>query len=242
MPPPDVHPATICDPGAAAAAHDPPPLEAGEVLTVPEFRRREAASPHIKKAELINGVVYVSPPVSGGSHASPHNQLGYILRHYAITTPGIDVLTDGTLRIDNDNEPRPDLMMVIEPASGGAVRVVDGGYLQGAPELIAEISASSTSYDLHQKLDLYRRVGVPEYVVWRTRDAAFDVFELVDGRYDRATTDDAGIWRSTVFPGLWLNLRALLRRDLAVARESVEAGSARRRARRLRGPSHRTPR
>jgi Uma2 family endonuclease len=225
MPPPDVHPATIREPGAAITDR-PPPLEPGDVLTAPEFRRRAAASPRIKRAELIDGVVYVSPPVSGGSHGSPHSRLDYMLRHYAIATPGTDVVSDSTLRIDAANEPQPDLMLFVEPGFGGSVRLVDGGFVEGTPELVAEIASSSTSYDLHQKRALYCRAGVKEYVVWRTRDAAFDVFELVGCTYTRASTDDAGIWQSTALPGLWLNLRALLRRDLTTARATVDAGLA----------------
>jgi Uma2 family endonuclease len=223
MSPPDVHPATIREPGAAITAR-PPPLEPGDVLTAPEFRRRAAASPHIKRAELIDGVVYVSQPVSAGSHGTPHSRLTTVLQLYAADTPGVEIAVDSTIRVDLENEPQPDVMLYIERESGGSVRLVDGGYVEGTPEFVAEISASSTSYDLHQKLELYRRAGVREYVVWRTRDRAFDVFVLTAGRFDRAAVDDAGVWRSSALPGLWLNLRALLRDEFSVARATVDSG------------------
>jgi hypothetical protein len=42
---------------------DLPPLENGDRLTRPEFERRYAAAPHITKAELIEGIVYVASPL-----------------------------------------------------------------------------------------------------------------------------------------------------------------------------------
>ncbi|MEB3343019.1 Uma2 family endonuclease [Okeania sp.] len=44
------------------------------------------------------------------------------------------------------------------------------GYVEGAPELIVEISASSASIDLHDKLKAYRSNQVQEYLVWRFYD------------------------------------------------------------------------
>jgi hypothetical protein len=40
-----------------AANGQVPPLESGDRLTRPEFERRYAAATHIKKAELIEGIV-----------------------------------------------------------------------------------------------------------------------------------------------------------------------------------------
>ena len=200
-----------------------PPLRAGDKLTRDEFERRYAAMPQLKKAELIEGVVYMPSPVSYLYHGHPYFLLHAWLVAYAEATPGVTGATDTTLRLDLDNEPQPDLMLRIV-ASCGASRVDGAGYLQGPPELVVEIAASSVSYDLHQKLHVYRRNGVQEYLVLRAADTAVDWFALRGGVYERLTGDAAGLLRSEVFPGLWLDVAALLQGDLAGVRAAVTNG------------------
>jgi Uma2 family endonuclease len=103
---------------------------------------------------------------------------------------------------------------------------VADGYLEGAPELVAEISASTASYDLHDKLNAYRRNGVREYVVWRVWDQAIDWFVLQEGRYERLAISDNAIFRSHIFPGLWLDARALLKGNMSQVLQSLENGLA----------------
>ena len=100
----------------------------------------------------------------------------------------------------------------------------DDGYLEGAPELIVEVAASSTSIDMHDKLRVYRRNGVREYVVWRTFENRIDWFELADGEYRPLSPDDEGVIHSRVFPGLRLDAGALLRGNLADALTELERG------------------
>src|SRR5712692_7821480 len=66
-----------------------PLLENGDVLTRVEFERRYEAMPHLKKAELIEGVVYVPSPVRHTFHGHPHTHLIGWLVHYEAATPGI---------------------------------------------------------------------------------------------------------------------------------------------------------
>jgi len=70
---------------------------------------------------------------------------------------GVD-LNDNTVRLDLDNEPQPDALLRIEV---GGSRMND--YIEGAPEFIAEVAASSAACDLHDKKRAYRRNGVQEY-------------------------------------------------------------------------------
>jgi Uma2 family endonuclease len=123
-----------------------------------------------------------------------------------------------------DNEPQPDVLLRI--TNGGQSRVDEDGFLDGAPELIAEVASSSVAYDLHQKLHTYRRHDVREYIVWRTQDNAIDWFVLREGRYDRLPLDEAGIYKSEVFPGLWLDAAAMLRDDLATVLKVLGEGAA----------------
>ena len=55
-----------------ALQHGLPPLENGDRLTRDEFERRYEAMPHLKKAELIEGVVYVPSPVRYHRHTVAH--------------------------------------------------------------------------------------------------------------------------------------------------------------------------
>ncbi len=203
-----------------------PPLEQGDHLTRPEFERRYHAMPHVKKAELIEGVVSMPSPVRIGHHGTPHFNLVTWLGTYAALTPGVRGGDNATVRLDLDNEPQPDAALLIDPARGGRVRISDDDYLEGAPELVAEVAASTVSFDLHTKLRVYRRNGVPEYLVWRVNDGVIDWFVLHEGKYERLPLDAAGYYRSAIFPGLWLDAAALVRSDLAAALAILQQGIA----------------
>ena len=203
-----------------------PALENGDRLTRAEFERRYEAMPQMKKAELIEGVVYVPSPVRHRQHGSPHANLITWLGLYTANTPGVEVGDNSSVRLDLDNEPQPDALLFIDPACGGQVRISDDGIIEGAPELVAEVASSSVSYDLHAKLHVYRRNGVREYIVWRVLEQAVDWFVLRDGQYERMPQDAQGLVRSEVFPGLWLDPAALLRGDLATVLAMVQQGLA----------------
>jgi Uma2 family endonuclease len=201
-----------------------PPLQNGDQLTRAEFERRFDATPGLKKAELIEGVVFMPPPVSHTYHSNPHSHLIAAFSNYAAATPGVESGTEGSIRLDLDNMPQPDVYLIIRSAKMGQAKIDDDGYVEGAPELIAEVAASSVSFDLHKKMNVYRRSGVREYIVWRTLDREIDYFILHDGRYDRLAADASGIWRSDVFPGLWIDGKSLLAGDLATALNVVRQG------------------
>lgn len=117
-------------------------------------------------------------------------------------------------------------MLFINPGHGGQARIDRDGYVSGAPELAAEISASNVSIDLGSKLRAYRRNGVQEYIVWRVLDRAIDWFQLVAGDYQAIAPGPDGISRSAVFPGLWLDLPALLAGDFPRVHEHLRFGLA----------------
>jgi Uma2 family endonuclease len=201
-------------------------LEPGDHLTREEFERRYDAMPDLKKAELIDGVVYMPSPVRIGSHGSPHAQIVTWLVVYRAATPGLNSASDATIRFDEINEPQPDALLMIDPARGGQARVSDDDYVETAPELVAEIAASSASYDLHTKLEVYQRGGVREYIVWRVLDGELDWFVLRTGQYERLAAGSDGIMRSEVFPGLWLDATALVNDDMARVLAVLQQGLA----------------
>lgn len=201
-----------------------PPLQAGDRLTRQEFLHRYDAMPHVNKAELIEGVVYMPSPVSV-DHGESHFDFVTWLGTYRARTPGVVGGDNTTLMLDLDNAPQPDGYLRLLPECGGQA-VVAEGYVEGAPELIAEVAASSKSYDLHDKLNAYRRNGVREYVVWRVWDKAVDWFVLQDGHFVKQPPDEDGILRSQTFPGLRLDAAAVIRGDLACVLDVLNDGLA----------------
>jgi Uma2 family endonuclease len=203
-----------------------PPLENGDRLSRDEFERRYEAMPPGKKAELIEGVVHMPSPVTFEEHGAPQFDLIGLFSFYRFSTPGIRGGDNATVRLDLDNEPQPDALLFIEPARGGQLRPTTGRYVEGAPEFVAEIAASSVNIDLHAKLNAYRRNGVREYVVWRVLDGAIDWFVLRGGNYDRLAPGPDGVYRSEILPGLWLDAPAVLRADWQAALRGIQAGTA----------------
>jgi len=201
-----------------------PPLESGDRLTRDEFERRYQAMPHLTKAELIEGVVYVASPVRHRYHGKQHFQLLSWLAHYEAGTPGVEGGVSSTVRLDLNDEPQPDCVFFIQPEHGGQVQIDEDGYIQGAPDLVAEVAASTASYDLHDKLGAYRRNGVREYLVCRVFDRRVDWFVLREGAYEPLAPAPDGSLRSTAFPGLWLDPAALLRGDLPAVLALVQHG------------------
>jgi Uma2 family endonuclease len=202
-----------------------PPLEPGDRLTRDEFERRYDATPGLKKAELIEGVVYMPPPVSHAGHSIPQALLTTWLVTYSASTPGVEAGDNGSVRLDPSNMPQPDVYLLIRPECGGQSLIDDDDYVAGAPELVGEVASSTASRDLHDKLQAYQRNGVREYVVWRTRDGEVDVFALREGRYKRISPDTDGISRSVAFPGLWLATAALIAGDAAEVLRVVQQGT-----------------
>lgn len=200
---------------SGAMAPVPPPLESGDHLRRAEFERRYEAMSWMKKAELVEGVVYMGSPVRNRSHGKPHGMIIGWLAAYMAATQGVELSDNATVRLDLDNEPQPDALLRIEPEVGGHSRVSEDDYIEGPPELVVEIAASSASYDLHDKLHAYRRNMIQEYVVWRIYDQQIDWWELHEGEYQHLTSDKNGSIHSRVFPGLCLNVPALLKGDLA---------------------------
>ncbi len=222
-------PATHARPPISPTVEPIPPLTNGDRLSRAEFERRYDAMPHVKKAELIDGVVYMPSPVRFNLHAEQHCDLTTLIGIYRFGTDGVRSGDNASIRLDMDSEPQPDVVLFIDPERGGQARIDDDGYIQSAPEMAAEVSSSSVSHDLGVKLQAYQRNGIREYVVWRVLDRAIDWFVLRGAEYQRLAAEE-GVYRSETFPGLWLDTAALLAGDRAKVLEVLHEG--------LRTPAH----
>jgi len=204
-----------------------PPLQQGDRLTRSEFLKRYAAMPPNVKAERIEGIVYMpAAAVSAEFHGQPHAHMVAWLVVYESMTPGIVTADNSTTALDIDNDPQPDASLRILPSHGGRAKLDADGYIEGSPELIVEIAASSISYDFGAKLNAYRRNGVREYIVYRTYDGEVDWFVLRDDQYTRLLPDARGAIHSEVFPGLWLAPEALIAGKLAEVLAVLQMGIA----------------
>ena len=202
-----------------------PPLVDGERLTRAEFHRRYLAMPHIKKAELIEGVVYMPSPVSLVAHAHPHGLVGGWIATYFAHTTGVSFGVEATLQLEGDNEVQPDMTLFTVIKEDGTSRVDADGYIDGGPELAIEVAASSASRDRNAKKRVYLANGVREYIIWRTKDDVIDWFILRDGKYEPLPVAE-GVYKSEAFPGLWLDTAAMLRGDLAGVFAVLQQGMA----------------
>jgi Uma2 family endonuclease len=203
---------------------NPPPLESGDRLSRREFEWRYAANSHLKKAELVEGVVYVASPLRFNPHAEPHSRLVTWLGTYAAMTPHVLSGIEPTLRLDFDNEPQPDALLRLDESVGGQSCISEDGYLEGVPELVAEIAASSAAIDTGDKKNAYRRNGIPEYIIWNVYDNQLEWLHLVEGTYIPLPLEADGTLRSRIFPGLWLAVNDLLAQNMTQVLASLQAG------------------
>lgn len=203
-----------------------PPLQAGDFLTRAEFERRYHNHPELKKAELIEGIVYMPSPVNAAYHGNPHFDLIGWLGVYRANVPGLFGSDNATLRLDNINEPQPDILLRLDSEHGGRSQMDEEGYLEGPVEFVVEVAASSASYDMNQKKATYARHGIHEYLVVLTHERRVVWFILRGGVYEPLQPDSDGIFRSETLPGLWFDESAFWRGDLATMIATVEQGMA----------------
>ncbi|HRI57534.1 MAG TPA: Uma2 family endonuclease [Anaerolineae bacterium] len=203
-----------------------PPLYAGDRLSRVEFERRYHAHPEIKKAELVEGIVYMPSPARFSQHSQPQADVITWLGMYRSVTPGVMVGDNATLRLDYENVVQPDALLRLDPALGGRSRITADDYLAGPPELVVEIAASSAAYDLGVKRRVYARNGVQEYLAAQAYEQRIDWFVLREGVVETLQPDQNGILRSEVFPGLWLPVDGLWAGDLAALLSVLQQGVA----------------
>jgi Uma2 family endonuclease len=199
-------------------------LENGDRLSRSKFEQRYSLLPASQKAELIEGVVYMAAALRYRRHGKPHSDIITWLGTYAANTPGIEPADNTTVRLDLENEPQPDALLRIEEHYGGQSRVSADDYIEGAPELIVEIAASKASYDLHDKLRAYRRNGVHEYLVWLVEEQELRWYILQNSEYALQESDEFGIMKSQIFPGLHLDVNALLRSNMSQVLATLRQG------------------
>ena len=188
-----------------------PPLRPGDRLDQQTFHQRYEAMPPDTRAELIGGVVYMPSPLKR-PHGRTHARVMLWLTTYEVATPGTEAYDNATNILGPQSEPQPDGCLLISVTGRGQTRDQDE-YIAGAPELMAEVSASSQDIDMGSKRDDYERAGVREYVVVLLREGRVVWWVARGGTFVELAPGPNGVFRSEVFPGLWLDPQALLSHD-----------------------------
>lgn len=200
----------------------PHELHSGDHMSREEFHRLYEQMPEDFKAELIGGVVYVASPMRL-PHGKWHLQMASLVGAYEAHTPGVEAGDNATLILAEDCEPQPDLFLRILPEFGGQSSTTEDEYLQGAPELVAEIAHASRAIDLHAKRDDYARYGVLEYLVLNLHDRRLHWFDLAA---NRELSSDDGVFRMQTMPGLWIHADAVFAKDYQTMMATLEDGLA----------------
>ena len=210
---------------ALAGSFVPPAaqLESGDHMTQEEFLRAYERTPDHFKAELVGGIVFVASPLRN-PHATADGTLGGLFFYYSGHTPGVQHGNNATVLLGDGGVPQPDQYLRILPQHGGQSRTTADEYVEGAPELVAEISHATRALDLHEKRADYAQYGVKEYLVWCLEQPQLRWFDMAQ---DRELMPDAdGIYRIRTFPGLWINGAALLGQDFDALMSTLNAGLA----------------
>lgn len=195
-------------------------FEPGDRLSREEFLARWECMPELKKAELIDGVVYMPSPVSL-VHSLFDTIVHMVLGVYAARTPNCEPLSNATWLM-LESAPQPDACLCWRPASGEIKTTKD--LATGRPDLVVEVAKSSRSYDLGPKLALYQRAEVQEYVTAPVEEERMEWRVLERGSYRLMPPDADGIFRSKVFPGLWVDSAAFWRKDRSKLLAVLEQG------------------
>ena len=201
-----------------------PPLAHGQRMDQSTFHERYAAMGEGKWFELVGGVVHMVYPAYE-SHGLGDSNLISWLCHYRRFTTGVRVVNNVSTILGDDCEVQPDSQLRILEEYGGKARV-EGGYIVGPPELVVEVGRSSWSHDLGAKKADYERAGVAEYLIDGGKPRQVRWFRLREGRYIELAPGEDGIYRSEIFPGLWLDSRALLADDLDALFAALARGLA----------------
>ncbi len=201
-----------------------PPLADGQRMDRATFHERYEATPEHVRAQLIGGVVYMSCPQTY-KHDDPNTMLVAWVVHYARHTPGVRAQSHATWLMDDLAEPEPDAALRILPERGGQSRV-EGKYLAGAPELVVEVAYSSKGVDLGPKREDYRRAGVIEYVVVTVEPDGVRWHSRRGDRLEEVGPGAHGMYRSEVFPGLWLHPKSLFDGDANALLAALDLGLA----------------
>jgi Uma2 family endonuclease len=192
----------------------------GDKMSQREFSKIYSKLPEPYKAELVAGIVYEPPPPTL-LHSVGDLDLSALLRYYTAYTPGTQSGHDCSVILSDEDQVQPDSFLRVLPELGGQ-SANWRRKIKGAPELVAEVSFSSRSIDLHIKKERYAKFGVKEYIIFCVEPSLIQGLNLASG--EMLPMDENGVIRSEIFPGLWIDARSLSTGDYKSAFETLSLG------------------
>jgi Uma2 family endonuclease len=157
--------------------------------------------------EILDGelVVTASPVLR---HQRVSRDLGFLLHaHVAAHDLGEVLYAPVAVILDRHTIVEPDLVFVSKARSA----ILEGRYIEGAPDLLIEIlSPSTAARDRGAKAKLYARLGVTEYWIVDADARTLEVFEREGAEYRTVGTfRDADTFSSRALPGLIVELSSV---------------------------------
>ena len=161
-----------------------------------------------RKADLIDGVIYVAPPDSLRA-----NQLtAFVLRLFQGFVEGCAIgghvfFCRYAFRLSEFSAPEPDVAYVRPERVG----LVEEGGMRGGPDVAVEVvSRESRHRDYDLKRRLYEEASVPEYWMIDPIQQRVEFLVLEEGRYQLAALEENRLFRSRALPGFWIDVDWLL--------------------------------
>jgi Uma2 family endonuclease len=119
-----------------------------------------------RRVELINGRIYRMAPQRDPHMIAISKITGLLLR---VKLPTDSVFIQGTLRLDQFNEPDPDFMWLDVPLGTPEAQ-------RPLPIVVIEVSHTSYKKDSGAKLRMYAQHGIADYWIVNTRAGRVEVY------------------------------------------------------------------
>jgi Uma2 family endonuclease len=167
--------------------------------------------PENERWQIIDGQAYCMAAAPNIRHQKITGNLYASIREKLKGKQCTTFIAPTDVVFDDYNIVQPDVLVVCNKS-----RITDAN-IQGAPDLVIEVISPSNSFmDKKQKLELYERFGVPEYLLVDPVGDLVERYRLVEGKYGRS---DIFPWHEELplvsLPGLLISLWDVFERDLA---------------------------
>ena len=171
------------------------------------------------KWELDDGVLYIMPSGTR-DHQFLIGEFIWNFKNYlnGLDEPPAQFYHEMTTILSREQQraPEPDLVIILEGRPG----VLEGRWVEGAPDIAIEVLSTERSRDLVRKRQIYAEAGILEYWPIDPRNDTVTQLELRDGQYvERAVLGADDTLTTPLLPGLSIHLADIFRHRQRPSRE-----------------------